>query len=320
MKAWKKHLGAAALLAVIFLFTGCGTNPVVRVGKEKLYLPELMYYVYQAEKDGQVYEEMYQNFFSESYWDTEYKDGKTFREVAKEDAYENAVMYSIFARKAEEAGYSLSEEEVADCEKEAIEEYAGLGEKQREVIGLERKEFISLKKKITLGNKYYDALMESLEVNEEKAVSMILEEEYVQYDVEYLYASRREALEPYLERAFAGEDFAKMAEGQPDVLEAGSIGFMEGDYSLGESFEKEALQLSNGEVCKQIVAEADGYYIIRMIDDNSKESYEAACEEAVLNARNEAFKEAYEKMKKEFKIKKYDSEWDSLIIGELTSE
>ena len=123
MKAWKKHLGAAALLAVIFLFTGCGTNPVVRVGKEKLYLPELMYYVYQAEKDGQVYEEMYQNFFSESYWDTEYKDGKTFREVAKEDAYENAVMYSIFARKAEEAGYSLSEEEVADCEKEAIEEY-----------------------------------------------------------------------------------------------------------------------------------------------------------------------------------------------------
>lgn len=320
MKEWKKHLGAAALLAVIVLFTGCGAEPVVKVGKEKLYLPEFMYYVYQAEKDGQVYEEMYQNFFSESYWDTEYKDGKTFREVAKEDAYENAVMYSIFEEKAREAGYSLSEEEAADCEKEAVEEYAGLSEKQREAIGLEKKELVSLKKKITLGNKYYDALMESLEVNEEKAVSMILEEEYIQYDVEYLYASEKEALEPYLERAIAGEDFAEMAEEQPDVLEAGSIGFMEGDYSLGESFENEALQLSNGETCKGLVAEEDGYYIIRMIDNNSKESYEAACEEAVLNARNEAFREAYEKMKKEVEIKKYDSEWDSLVIGELTGE
>lgn len=319
MKVWKKYLGAFFLLAAMLLFSGCGETPVVKVGKEKLYLPELMYYVYQAEKEGQVYEEMYQEFFSESYWDTEYEEGKTFRKVAKEDAFENAVMYSIFTEKAEESGYSLSPEEEADCEKTATEEYAGLSEKQRDAIGLERKEFISLKKKVTLGNKYYDALMESLEVDEEKAVSGIFEEDYIQYDVEYLYAAEKKDLKPYLQRALDGEDFAGMAEEQPQLLEAGSIGFIEGDYSLGEAFEEEALKLSDGEVCEEIVAEEDGYYIIRMIDDNSREGYEAACEQAILNAENEAFKKAYEKIKKGFKIKKYDSEWDSLVIGELTT-
>ena len=320
MKAWKKHLGTVFLLGIICFLTGCGANTVVKVGNEKLDLSELMYYVYQAEEEGKVYEEMYQSFFSESYWDAEYEEGKTFREVAKEDAYENGIMYTIFEQKASEAGYSLSEEEIAACEKEATEEYASLSEAQREAIGLDREAFISLKKKITLGNKYYDALMEGLEVNEDKATSRILEEEYIQYDVEYLYAEEKELLEPYLERAIAGEDFNTMAEEQPEQLEAGYIGFLEGDYSLGEVFEKEALKLSDGELCDHIVKEEDGYYIIAMVDDDSRESYEAACEEAILNARNEAFEEAYQKIKAEFTIKKYDSEWDSLVIGELTIE
>lgn len=200
MRKWKRHLGVLFLLGTAFLLTGCGASPVVKVGKEKLELPELMYYVYQAEKDGKVYEDMYQEFFSESYWDTEYKDGKTFREVAKEDAYENGIMYTIFEKEARKAGYRLSEEESADCEKTAAEEYAGLSKAQRQAMGLERKEFVELQKKIALGNKYYDALLEGLDINEEKATSRILPEDYIQHDVEYLYAAEKELLEPYLER------------------------------------------------------------------------------------------------------------------------
>lgn len=319
MKKWKKCLGAGLLLGTLFVFTGCGADTVVKVGREKLELPELMYYVYEAEKDGKVYEDMYQDFFSESYWDSEYKDGKTFRETAKEDAYENSIMYTIFEERAKEAGYTLSEEETAECEKEATEEYAGLSETQREAIGLEREEFIALKKKIMLGNKYYDVLLDGLDVNEEKAASGILEEDYIQHDVEYLYAAEEVLLKPYLKRAQDGEDFAVMAEELPEELEAGYFGFREGDYSLGETFEKEALALENGEATDRIIAEEDGYYIIRMVDNASLAGYEAACEEAVLNAQSEAFKAAYETIKKEYKIKKYASDWDSLIIGELTT-
>lgn len=324
MKKWKTCLGAAFLFGVLVLFAGCGQNAdadaVVQVGKEKLYLPEFMYYVYQAEKDGQVYEEMYQNIFSESYWDAEYGEGKTFRETAKEDAYENGIMYAIFEKEGKQAGYALSEEEEAECEKEATEEYASLSEKQREAIGLERDAFIAMKKKVTLGNKYYDALMDGLEIDEDKATSLIFPEEYVECEVEYLYAATKKVLEPYLERALAGEDFAAMAEEKPEELEEGSLGFVEGDFLLGESFEKEALKLANGEICSHLVKEEDGYYIIRMVDDSSTKSYEAACEEAILKARNEAFQAAYEKIKEGYEIKKFDSAWDSLTLGELTIE
>lgn len=319
MKQWKKYLGAGVLLGAIFIFTGCGADPVVKVGREKINMPELMYYVYEAEKDGKVYEDMYQDFFSTSYWDSEYKDGKTFRETAKEDAYENSIMYTIFENRAKEAGYTLSKEEAAECEKEATEEYAGLSETQRKAIGLERKDFIALKKKIMLANKYYDVLLEGLDVNEEKAVSGIFEEDYIQHDVEYLYATEEVLLKPYLKRAQDGEDFAVMAEEMPEELEAGYFGFREGDYSFGETFEKEALALNNGETTDHIIAEEDGYYIIRMVDNASLEAYEAACEEAVLNAQSEAFKAAYEKIKKEYEIKKYASDWDTLVIGDLTT-
>ncbi len=320
MKGWKNKLGTLWLLGAVLLFTGCSSNPdpVATVGEEKLYLPEFMYYVYQAEKEGQVYEEMYQNIFSESYWDTEYEEGKTFREVAKEDAYENGIMYTIFEKEAKKAGYTLSEEETADCEKEATEEYAGLSKEQRKAIGLDRDAFIALKKKVSLGNKYYDALMEGVEINEDKVTSLILPEDYVQYDVDYLYAERKELLEPYLAKALEGEDFEAIAEEKPEELEAGHIGFLEGDFLLGEAFEKEALKLSNGETSDQIVKEEDGYYIVRMVDDYSTDSYVEACEEAILNARNEAFQSAYEKIKEGYEIEKFNSGWDSLVIGELT--
>lgn len=319
MKRWKLYAGSIFLLMSVFFLSGCGADPVVKVGDERIELSELMYYVYQAEEDGKVYEEMYRNFFSEDYWDAEYTEGVTFREAAKKDAYENGIMYTIFEQEAEAAGYSLTEEEEADCEKEATEEYAGLSESQREAIGLKREEFIQLQKKIMLGNKFYDALMAGVEFDEDKAVSRIFEEDYIQHDVEYLYAQSKETLEPYLERALAGENFDSMAEENQEELEAGSLGFMDGDYSLGQVFEEEALKLSDKEVCSHIVAEEDGYYIIRMIEKNSTEGYEAACEEAVLNARNEAFQAAYEEIKKTYEIKEYSSDWDSLVIGNLTT-
>lgn len=319
MKKWKKYLGTALLFGTMVVFTGCGKETVVKVGEEKLDMPELMYYVYQVEKDGQVYEEMYRNFFSESYWDSEYIEGKTFREAAKEDAYENSIMYAIFAERAKKAGYALSEEEEKDCEKEATEEYAGLSKEQREAIGLDKKEFIAMKKKTMLGNIYYDSLMDGLEINEEKAASAILEDDYIQYDTEYLYAPEEALLKPYFKRAQAGEDLASLAEEEPELLEAGFLSFREGDYSLGEAFEGAAVALKNNEVSDSIIKEEDGYYIIRMIDNASLEGYKDACEEAVRKAKNEAFKEAYEKIKEEYTIKKYDSAWDTLVIGELTT-
>jgi foldase protein PrsA len=320
MKKWNRWLGTGLLLGTVFLFTGCGTKAVVKVDKEKITLPELMYYVHQAEEEGQIYEEMYQNFFQESYWDMEYEEEKTFRQVAKEDAYENAIMYTIFEKEAIKAGYSLTDEEKEECSKEASEEYAAFTEKQRTALGLSEKEYIALKQKVMLGNKYYDALEESLEVDEDKATSMILEEDYIQIDVEYLYAQNKEELAPYLERAVAGEDFDTLAEENPDILESGALGFIEGDYALGETFEKEALKLSVGEITDKLVEEEDGWYIIKLVDDDSKESYEAACEEAIYQATNEAFQAAYEEIKSGYKITEYASDWDTLEIGDLTVE
>ena len=64
-------------------------------------------------------------------------------------------------------------------------------------------------------------------------------------------------------------------------LESSEVTFIKGDEIFGADFEKAALALSNGEIANSIVEEEDGYYIIKMVNKDSKVSYEDAMNRAV---------------------------------------
>ena len=326
------------------LLTGCGSGSmgktVVKVGNTKIGMNEMMYYIYQTEEEGSYYEELYSNYFDDSYWDMEYEEGYTFRDFFKEETMNHAIMHTIFEEKAEKAGYSLSKEEKTEIAEQAQSFYEDLSEAQKATMGLDAKEIAVIKEKMALSDKYYEEVMSGIQIEEELAEQRVDPDEHRQYDVEYIYIPTVEYDEEFnptelseeakedayemildmLEEAKEADDFTELIPEDSLDIEAGVISFMEGDELFGAEFEKAALELSNGQISERIVEEEDGYYIVKMLNDNSMESYDdevAAMQERLVY---EEFQKIFEQMKAEYKIEIDKSIWDEIVIGNTIYE
>lgn len=351
----KRKIVAALFLCLAFMAAGCSKNKtqdppkesaspkpdfdvVLTVNDTDIYMDEMMFYIYQTEEEGNQNEEMYQNFFGESFWDSADEEGVTNRELLKQDTIDSAILYEIFCQKAEESGYELSEEEKADVESDAQGTWELLTDKQKKAMLLTQERLTQVLLKISLAYEYYEDFMDSLPVDRDTAASMITPDEYRQYDVQYLYVptvhfdenyemtpyteDEKEAaykkIKGFLKKAKKGTEISQLLEEDDMETEISEVGFMEGDALFGKAFEKAALTLENGEVYKDVVEEEDGYYIIKMVDNNSTESYDMEVEAAIAQAEAEAFETAYKELKKDFEIKINDDVWDPIEIGTLT--
>ena len=205
-------------------------------------------------------------------------------------------------------------------------------------MGLSVEDIASIQKKVFLGNKYYEKMMKSIKIDEEAVKKTVDKEAYRQYNVDYIYIptvnynedynpvemSKKEKQKAYdkikalLPKAIKGRKFDDLVGDDEEQLESGSISFIKGDNIYGEAFEKAALELKKGEVADKVIEGDDGYYIIKMADDNSSESYESEIENAINNAKNEAFAKKFEEIKKEHKIEINSSVWDTVELGQIT--
>lgn len=340
-----KHKICFGFIVILMLATaGCskGTkidkDTVVSVNGENIYLKEMMYHIYTLEEEGNANEAMYQSFFGESFWDSTNEDGTTYRELAKKDVLDNAILYEVFYLKAKESGYKLSEEELEQAKFDATQFITVLTEKQKEVMKLTEEDVTALFEKISLARYYYEDFMGTLDVDEDGATSVITEEDYRQYDVEYLYIpiaeydesgnmlpySKEEKQAAYekisalLPLAQEGGDFSDLIPEDDETMEVSQIGFLKGDDIFGHTFEEEALKLAKGQVSAGIIKEEDGYYIIKMMDDFSKEAYETQMQSKIEEAESIAFEKAYEALKAEYKIIVNEELWAPIVIGQMT--
>lgn len=347
----KKRWIFPIILVLVCLLSGCmkkagNKSPeVARVNDVSIYMDEMMYYIYEAELSGNENEEIYQGFFGESFWDSESPLGTTNREFAKQEVMEKAFLYEIFYERAKEAGYTLTEEKKEQIKKDANDFFNSLTEEQKETMYADSKRFTEIFEKIELVNQYQKDFEESLSVDEAKAVSSIYEEDYEEYNVEYLFVpttyyspdETSDELLPYskeekqksLEKIESyniqlqnmdekPESFQDILSENDEISEISEITFLKGDELLGEAFESEALKLKSGEYSSHVVEEEDGYYLIHMLNDASKEGYETALETAIAQAKQEAFEQAYEEIKKQYKTTVMDDIWGPIELGNLT--
>lgn len=313
---------------------------VVTIDGKEIKMKEMMYYIFQSEQEGNYYESVYESFegAEQSFWDSEYEEGKTNREVIKDETMDACILYELFGKLAEENGYVLTKNEKESAKTDAEEMVNSLTDKQKKAMGLTVDDITNIQKKILLGNKYYEKVMKGIKIDEKAVRETVDEEKFRQYDVDYIYIptvnydedynpvnfTEKEKEQAYdklkalLPKALKGRDFDKLIEKNQEQLESGSISFTKGDNLYGEEFEETALGLKNGEVADKIIEGEDGYYIIKMINDNSKESYESEVENAIINGKNEAFQKEFEKIKKEHKIEINNSLWDSIVLGAIT--
>lgn len=350
MKKFKKVMSLVLMAILVFSMTlvaGCSkknaeTNVtdnldklVVSVGDTKLNLEDVMYYIYAIESEGNYYDQMYQSYFGTGYWNMEYEEGVTMRDMAKDYVIDTAVMYQIFYEKALEAGYTLTEDEIATNKENVTSILEQLSDKQLEVTGFTEENLLAAQEKLALGSKYYDELVAGFDIDEDAIKAGISADDYRQYDTDYMFFAttttdeegnttdvsaddKKAALKnaKAVAKAVAeGKTFDDLKESYSDAT-VDSLSFISSD-DADEAYKEAALKLENDQFSDVVEAE-DGYYVIKMTNNNSTESYDAAVETAINDATAEEFDKQYEEIKSNYKVETNDKVWDDIVMGEVT--
>ena len=347
VKKMKKILSSLLICTLILsmtLITGCSKKGgsenskklAVTVGDSKIYLDEMMYYIFMNEYQLDQYDQMYKAYMGTSYWDMEYSEGVTMRDFAKTSTMDMAVQYEILYTEAKKAGYKLTKEE-KDTIPTNVDQFMGvITEEQTKKTGLTKEVVEKILEKLMVTSRYIQDTIDKFDIDDEGIKAAVNKDELRQYNTEALYiststvddkgqskeftkdekADAKKKLEAVLEKAKGGDDFAKIVEGKEEIQNQ-QKNFVVGQGAVSEEYEKLAKGLKNDEVT-DVVEAADGYYIIKMVNNNSDEAYQAQVEQKISEEEQKQFEAEYEKIKKDYKITINDEVWDGIVMGETT--
>ena len=79
--------------------------------------------------------------------------------------------------------------------------------------------------------------------------------------------------------------------------------------------------MKNNEISGILEDKKSGYCIlVKMVDNNSSDSYKEACDTAVEDAKNAAYDEWYNGILKNYKVETVTENWDDVTIGTVTTD
>lgn len=335
-------IGVLALGMVLTTACSKKTNPtsslVVTVGDKKVNLDEMMYYIYAVEAEGNYYDQMWQQYYGMSYWDAEYSEGVTMREQTKDYLIDTVVMYEILYDKAIAAGYTLTDEEKEEAKTNADSIMTSITTEQIKITGFTNAILTTVQEKLIIGEKYYNEIVEGLNLNEEEITATVNKADYKEYSTEYLFvptasydatynlveltdeekANAKETLTKALDKVVAGEEFATII-ADNETITTDSISFIKGDESVETEYQDAAVKLANGEYTNSIVETENGYYIIKMVDTEATTQYDEAVTTALSTAEQEGFDAAYNILKEDYPYTVNAEIWDTIVMGETTT-
>lgn len=314
---------------------------VVTVGDNKVYMDEMMYYIYAMEANANQYEQLYQQYYGTSYWDMEVEKGVTVRDQMKTYVMDTAVMYTILYNKAVAEGYKLTEEEKTTAKTNAESLLSQISDEQLKLTGFTNENLIAVQEKLALGERYYNDLIESFDIDDQAITDSVSKDDNRQYNTEFLtiptvtydkeykqvplsdkeLTKAKEAMTSALEKAKSGEAFADIAkELTTDSLTItnSTLNFVKDDGNAEAKYQEAALKLKKDALTEGIVETDTAYYVIKMVDDNSTESYDAAVQKAITDAENEAFTKKYDEIKKDYTVTENAEVWGKIVMGKTT--
>lgn len=321
IKKYLKRCISIMLIGFVITASGCSEQElskadtvVLSINGSKVYLNEMLYHVMLAEMQGQLYASIVGN--GENYWDMKNEDGIVMRDATKELAMENAIRYEIFYKLAMEKGYTLTAEEIQNSKNKADNILKNIPPEQVSFMELTKEKLIGIQEKIAIATRYYEEYIIRLGIQKEDIIAEFDQLDFIQYDIQYIYAQKKDydEIASLLASAVTSTDFADLAKGRK--VTSGKLSFLEGKDTFGEEviLEDTVKSMSVGEV-SEIIETVKGYYIIKLIDNTSTKQYDAAVEEAVQKATEEAFEREYASLKNNYKITINKKIWEPIVVG-----
>ncbi len=310
----------------------------VTVGDIEVSMSEAMYLIYSMEVQGNNYALYYAANFGGDYWNMVYDaEGRTTRDVYKEETMDMLIQYAVLYDCAIESGMGLTTEE----QQENVVYVEGLKQmltsEETERGGFTAESLLKTCSWIKLGEKYYSKITDNLGITKDSVRETINKEDYKEYKTEYLYLSttyydenynvcqeddsvkeeRMAQMRDYYEQAKEGALFETLAATEESVVYNVRTFLAEGQQAEAAYMEA-AQQLAEGQLCGPVQTEY-GIYLIRMLDDECTETYDAVVEEKYELERSEAFEAAYQELLGNYEVTVNHEVWDEVLMGATVS-
>jgi len=315
---WLIAFGALVVVLVVALLFDQLYKPTLMTIDGKNYnIGDLAYYFYTVESKYDYYD----SFFGGTgqYWDLTINEetGETVRDASKTEATKLALFNEVLYNQAVSEGYSLTDEE-----KQTIEEnVSALLSSQIPPADIRKNNFTKayltdILGKITLADRYRQDRIAELDIDIEEIKKDIDYEEYRQYDIETISISTTkktddegnvvdmteedkkaayDTIKEVYEKAKTTEDWSTLVpDEETELTYKEKDSFTKSDTRFSEEMKEKVMAMNNGDV-SEIIEEENAYYIVRMINNNSSESYDIAVEDALTAAQDEAFSDKFDK-------------------------
>ena len=325
----------AAVLCVCSL-SGCSKNladtRAFTVNGTKVMMDEAMYYIYTQENAYSTYEQLYQMMYGFSFW-TSTQDGvNTMSTKVKHEIVTMGAWYTILAQQAQEKGFALTAEELAQIETDAQAVYDELTDAQKKKTGMTKESIQKTLEKIKLAGDYYVSVVSNYDVDRAGIRAGVSRQDYNQYNIEMLEVTFSNSdgttmeegeqkllikkINSYVKDAEAGKDLAELLDEDETQIRYDSTHFTNKDLGSNKMYQV-AAELENGKVTTY---QSDvSYYLIRMVDNNSDEAYENEIMNQIEAAEAAIFEQEYADLVNNTKIS-VSRYFDKLMLGSVTTD
>ena len=286
--------------------------------KDTVYMKEAVYSIYQVENQYNQYSSIYQQLYGKTYWEMEDVDskGRNGASAAKKQVMDSLKQREILYMEAQKRGYSLTDEEVKTAEESVATTMKNFTDKQKKLEGLDEKTLKSEFKKNALVEKFRQILIKESGVDEEALNATVNKKDYRQYTLQYYKVSNQETsgketkevsaeqkqtnltnMQALQEKAKTAEDFTKLLDDNDKTgIQYQTENLIKKDLKdstfLNKKLRNQIIKMENGQI-SDIIEGDDGYYLIKMVNNNDSEAYDNQCDSVVQEEETKQFNARY---------------------------
>lgn len=308
--------------------------------------PEALYDIYQAEAMPNMYA-MYNMSFD---WEDTAEDGETYSSTYKKQIMQTLKKREILYMCAQKQGLSLTDEEKKAVQEDVKNARKNMTDKQKKMKGLDEATLTTVMEKDKLGEKYKDSVIATLNIDEDALKKTVDKKSYRQYTLQYYVFAKTETdsegnskdkdaktiaqgkkdMEALQKKAAKAKDFTKnvMTDKNDDKIDDNNKAISYSTKDLVETDEdfldkktlKKVKAMKNGEV-SDVLETKDGYYVIKMVNNNDPEAYNNQCESVISQEKETQFDATYKNTIKAEYTATAQSYWKGRVnIGYLTTD
>lgn len=286
--------------------------------KDTVYMKEAVYSIYQVENQYNQYSSIYQQLYGKTYWEMEDVDskGRNGASAAKKQVMDSLKQREILYMEAQKRGYSLTAEEEKTAEDNVTNTMKNFTDKQKSLEGLDEKTLKSEFKKNALAEKFRQILIKESGVDEEALKATVNKKDYRQYTLQYYKVSNQETsgeetkevseeqkqtnltnMQALQEKAKTAEDFTKLLDDNDKTgIQYQTENLIKKDLKdstfLNKKLRKQIMKMDNGQI-SDIIEGDDGYYLIKMVNNDDSEAYDNQCQSVVNEEETKQFNARY---------------------------